>query len=59
MRSSGLPFLSDVTMGPRMRITRRVNGAFQVQPLRLDHPYTNIATAGEPDWDTRLVTGTC
>lgn len=47
-------FLSDVTMGPRMRITRRINGAFQVQPLRLHHACAQIATDGEPDWDRVL-----
>ncbi|SIH25055.1 Uncharacterised protein [Mycobacteroides abscessus subsp. abscessus] len=34
-------FMPDVAMRPQMRINRRINGAFQVQPLRLQHENTN------------------
>ncbi len=42
-------FLPDVTMGPQMRINRRINGAFQVQSLSLERTAKDIA-AIEPDW---------
>ncbi|WP_134071413.1 hypothetical protein [Mycobacteroides salmoniphilum] len=42
-------FLPDVKMGPQMQINRRVNGAFQVQPLRLERTGKEVA-ATEPNW---------
>lgn len=44
-------FLPDVVMGPQMRINRRVNGAFQVRPMRIASGSRELATGDAPDWD--------
>ncbi|SIH25012.1 Uncharacterised protein [Mycobacteroides abscessus subsp. abscessus] len=43
-------FMPDVAMGPQMRINRRINGAFQVQPLQLQHASTERSADDEPNW---------
>lgn len=47
-------FMPDVDMGPRMRINRRINGAFQVQPLRLEHASEDVSATDQPNWDMVL-----
>lgn len=47
-------FLPDVAMGRQMRINRRVNGAFRVQPLRIDNGSLDVLAADEPDWSPVL-----
>lgn len=47
-------FLPDVEMGPQMRINRRINGAFKIQPLRLSRTTRDVAATDEPDWDPVL-----
>ncbi|WP_285031071.1 hypothetical protein [Mycolicibacterium sp. lyk4-40-TYG-92] len=44
-------FLPDVAMGPQMRINRRVNGAFRVQPLRIENGSLDLPATDEPNWD--------
>lgn len=43
-------FCPNVTMGPKMRINRRINGACQVQPLRLARGVREVVATDEPDW---------
>ncbi|MFV8142043.1 hypothetical protein ACNQR7_31140 [Mycolicibacterium senegalense] len=43
-------FCPNVTMGPKMRINRRINGACQVQPLRLERGVREVVATDEPDW---------
>ncbi|MHA7666944.1 hypothetical protein [Mycolicibacterium sp. HS_4_1] len=43
-------FMPDVSMGPQMRINRRVNGAFRVQPLRITQSAHDVLAADQPDW---------
>jgi len=43
-------FLPDVSMGPQMRINRRVNGAFRVQPLRIERGSLDVLATDEPNW---------
>ncbi len=43
-------FLPDVAMGPRMRINRRINGAFRVQPLRIGKGTRDVPADQTPDW---------
>ncbi|SLC83879.1 hypothetical protein [Mycobacteroides abscessus] len=43
-------FLPDVEMGKQMRINRRINGAFHVQPLRLAKAGMDLSSADRPDW---------
>ena len=47
-------FLPDVPMGPRMRINRRINGAFKVQPLRIGQGSRDVPADQQPDWDPVL-----
>jgi hypothetical protein len=47
-------FLPDVVMGPRIRINRRVNGAFRVTPLRIASGRRDVPATDEPDWDPVL-----
>lgn len=47
-------FLPDVEMGPKMRINRRINGAFTIQPLRLSRASHDVAATDEPDWEPVL-----
>ncbi|MFV8174957.1 hypothetical protein [Mycolicibacterium peregrinum] len=47
-------FMPDVVMGRQMRINRRVNGAFTVQPLRIGTGHRDIPATGEPEWDPVL-----
>lgn len=47
-------FMPDVAMGPQMRINRRVNGAFKVQPLRIAQGAHDVLAADEPDWNPVL-----
>lgn len=47
-------FMPEVTMGPQMRINRRINGAFQVQPLRMDTGWQDVAATEQPDWEPVL-----
>lgn len=47
-------FLPDVVMGPQLRINRRVNGAFQVQPARIASGSREVAAGDAPDWDLVL-----
>lgn len=47
-------FLPDVKMGKQMRINRRINGAFQIQPLRLTGTGKDIPSADRPEWDPVL-----
>lgn len=43
-------FLPDVPMGARMRINRRINGAFRVQPLRIGTGTRDVPASQAPDW---------
>lgn len=43
-------FLPDVVMGSQMRINRRVNGAFRVQPLRIGQGSLDVLATDEPGW---------
>ena len=47
-------FLPDVSMGPQMGINRRVNGAFRVQPLRIEEGSLDVLATGEPNWSPVL-----
>lgn len=47
-------FLPDVAMGPQMRINRRVNGAFRVQPLRIEEGSLDVLVTDEPNWSPML-----
>jgi hypothetical protein len=47
-------FLPDVSMGPQMRINRRVNGAFRVQPLRIEAGSLDVLASDEPNWEPVL-----
>ncbi|OBG24081.1 hypothetical protein A5768_22170 [Mycolicibacterium fortuitum] len=47
-------FMPDEVMGARMRINRRVNGAFKVQPLRIGRGHHDFPATDEPDWDPVL-----
>lgn len=47
-------FLPNVEMGPQMRINRRVNGAFRVQPLRIAQGTHDVLATDEPDWSPVL-----
>jgi hypothetical protein len=47
-------FLPDVEMGARMRINRRINGAFRVWSLPLDGGRRLVPTTSQPDWSAEL-----
>jgi hypothetical protein len=47
-------FTPDEVMGPRMRINRRINGAFKVTPLRIGSGHREVRATAEPDWDPVL-----
>lgn len=47
-------FMPDEAMGPQMRINRRVNGAFKVQPLRIAQGTYDVLATDEPDWSPVL-----
>lgn len=47
-------FMPDVVMGRQMRINRRINGAFRVQPLRIDSGRLDFPATDEPNWDPVL-----
>ncbi|WP_225433654.1 hypothetical protein [Mycolicibacterium mucogenicum] len=47
-------FLPDVVMGPQMRINRRVNGAFRVQPLGIEEGSLDVLATDEPNWSPVL-----
>lgn len=47
-------FMPDTTMGPRMRLNRRINGAFRVQPLVIAEGITRVEPAAEPDLTAAL-----
>ncbi|MFW6597215.1 hypothetical protein ACQBAU_05195 [Propionibacteriaceae bacterium Y2011] len=47
-------FMPEAEMGPRMRLNRRVNGAFQVWPLRIGRGTSDAAASDDPDWDRVL-----
>lgn len=42
-------FMPDTTMGPRMQLNRRINGAFRVQPLVIAEGVTPVEPCAEPD----------
>lgn len=47
-------FMPDEVMGRQMRINRRINGAFKVQPLRIGSGHRDFPATDEPDWDPVL-----
>lgn len=49
-------FLPDVEMGPRMRLTRRINGAFKIKPLQIAEGNLALPITDEPDsrWEALL-----
>ncbi|MBS9532916.1 hypothetical protein KIH27_04850 [Mycobacterium sp. M1] len=47
-------FLPDVVFGPRMRINRRINGAFTVSSLRVHRGSRDVLVTGAPDWEPIL-----
>lgn len=47
-------FLPDVVMSRQVRVNRRVNGAFQVRPLRIASGSRDVAAGGAPDWNPVL-----
>jgi hypothetical protein len=47
-------FMPDERMGPRMRINRRINGAFQIQPLVIEEGSQDLQEGAEPDWESVL-----
>lgn len=47
-------FMPDEVMGRQMRINRRINGAFKVQPLRIGSGHHDFPATDEPDWASVL-----
>jgi len=47
-------FLPDVQMGARMRVNRRINGAFRVWSLPLDGGRRQVPITNQPDWSAEL-----
>ncbi|BBZ15103.1 hypothetical protein [Mycobacterium branderi] len=42
-------FMPEVSMGPRMRVNRRINGAFQIRARTIDTGNRSVSKADQPD----------
>lgn len=47
-------FLPDAVMGPQVKINRRINGAYQIQPLRFHEVSRDVPADATQDWGAVL-----